>query len=107
MGAKNALIGEDFGTDLPEMQVSEQDLAAEKDMARFSKSKEFKKLKEHLEERIKFYQTYLPDGRALGSTIPTANDWVVANTVIGEFKAVLGAYEQAREAVENVQRERT
>lgn len=100
-GAKFGIMGDDFGTDIPEMKVPEQDLTVEKNMARFSKSEEFKKLKQHFEERIEFYQKNLPNGAPIGSTMPTGADWVVANTVIAEFRAVLAIYEQAREAVEN------
>lgn len=106
MGAQNAIVGDDFGTELPEMQVPEQDLTAEKNMARFSRSEEFKKLKEHFDTRIKFYESYLPDGRSIMENHPTPEQWVIANAIIGEFKAVLGVYEEAREAVDAVQRER-
>lgn len=106
MGAQNGIVGDDLGIELPEIKVPEQDLTAEKNMARFSKSEEFQKLKEHLEGRISFYQNFLPDGRAIGENIPSPEQWVIANAIIGEFNAVLGAYEQAREAVD-VHRERT
>jgi hypothetical protein len=106
MGAINGIVGEDFGVDLPEMQVPEQDLTVEKNMAKFSKTAEFRKLKAHFEERIKFYQGYMPDGRAVVESLPTPEQWVIANAIIGEFKAVLSVYEQAREAVEDVHRER-
>ena len=43
--AQNGLIGDNYGIDLPQMEVDKQDLDEEKRMARFSKSKEFKKLK--------------------------------------------------------------
>ncbi len=106
-GPKNAIVGEDFGTDLPEMRVPEQDLTAEKNMARFSKSEEFKKLKEHFDERIKFYQTHLPNGDDVQTSPVNVNDWVIANAIINEFNAVLEIYKLAREVVEeNVQRER-
>lgn len=92
-------MGDDgFGLDVPETQPVEgadQDI---KDAASFTKTKDYKNLKEHMDSRIAYYQTYLPDGRP----VQNAPDfdrigpmWIAANVVIGEFKAVLGAYEQA------------
>jgi len=101
MGPQNAVIGDSFGIDIPQTQVQENDLVAEKSMAKFSKSNEFKKLKEHIESRIAFYQTCLPNGEMVAQSKPTAEDWRVANSIIGEFKAILMSYEEAREAVEN------
>lgn len=109
MSAQNGILDEDYGTNLPETQLDEQALTVERKLARFSKTSEFQKLKEHLEERIAFYQGYLPDGRAAVSLRPSelGEMWIVANAVIGEFQAVLGAYEQARLAVEEQDAQRT
>lgn len=102
MGAQNGIVDEDFGTTLPQTEVDNTELAIERNLAKFSQSREYQALKEHLEERIAFYQKYLPDGRE-SISLP-ANElgqmWVIANAVIGEFKAVLAAYEQARKVVE-------
>lgn len=104
-GPQNGIIGEDFGTTLPEARIDQDTLSVEKNMAKFSKSKEYKKLKEHLLDRVEYYQSFLPDGRDVRTgTIPTAEQWVIANAVIGEFKAVLTAYENAQEVVENANR---
>lgn len=99
----NAIIGDNYGIDLPNVAVDKDELDEEKRMARFSKSKEFKKLKEIMEARIDFYQKALPDGRAITEvdTAERANMWVVANAVIGEFKMILAAYEDANEVVKN------
>lgn len=102
-GPVNALIGDDFGMEIPRTVVDEDELLDEKKMARFSKTKEFKKLKEHIESRIEFYQQYLPDGRPIAGVNVDSNNWVIANAIIGEFKAILAAYELANEAVRNVQ----
>jgi len=102
IGAQNAVMGEDYGTDLPETEISTEQLNEEKNMARFSKSREFKALKAKIESRIEFYQSVLPDGRPL-TDVDTAErmaQWVIANAVIGEFKAILQAYENAKEAVD-------
>lgn len=105
MGAQNAIVGNDYGTDLPMARLPEKELLEEKKRASFSKSSEFQKLKEHLEERITFYQNYLPDGRSVVEAPDPAN-WVIANAIIGELKAIINAYEAARKVVEDVQRER-
>lgn len=98
MPAQNSIIGDSYGTDLPKTQVPEQDLVQEKKMARFSKSKEFQVLKKHLEERIAYYQVFLPDGRPVTNGV-TGDEWIIANTIIGEFQAIIAAYENARAAV--------
>lgn len=100
-GAQNGITGDEFGTDLPVTQVDDLALANERNMAKFSKTKEFKVLKEYMENRIEFFQKYLPDGRPLTTKNVTDKDWIVANLIIGEFRSVLQAYEQAAEAVRN------
>ena len=93
--------GETYGTDLPETKLDDTSAKQARRVARFAKSAEFKELKAHLESRIAFYQTYLPDGRpAVSVTNPSeqAAMWIVANAIVGEFRAVLSAYEQAAEA---------
>jgi|GEM_PF-6676628 len=97
----NILIGDTTGFDLPMAEENENDLADEKNLARYSKSKEFKRVKKYCEDRISFYQSYLPNGADVGLDVqPTSEDWRVANRVIGEFKALMNLYETAKEAVE-------
>lgn len=87
---------------LPEAsQVDEKLLAEEKARAKFAKSKEFKLLKTHLENRIAFYQGYLPNGQPVGGEVPTPEQWAVANLVITECKLIISSFEQAMSA--NVQ----
>jgi hypothetical protein len=86
--------------------VEEEALVEEKKMARFSKTAEFKRLKGYAESRIKFYQTFLPDGRivgtgAAGTKIPTPEEWTVANLVIAEFTSLLNEYEGAAQALKD------
>lgn len=102
MASEFGIIGDDYGTSLPEMAVDKVEMMEEKKAARFSKTAEFKKLKEHLESRIEFYQQYLPDGRPVNSQAKP-EDWIIANTVIGEFKAIINAYELARETLKDAQ----
>lgn len=102
-GAQNGLVGDGFSLDLPVTQMEEDVLAEEKKRARFSRTAEFQALKKHLESRIERYREYLPDGREITATADTdhlGKMWLVANAVIGEFNAVLVAYESARAAVE-------
>lgn len=93
------IIGDSFGTELPQTQVPEQDLADEKRKAKFSKTKEFQILKDHLESRIKYYQGFLPDGRSVLEAPVSVEDWKVANAIIAEMQAVIQAYEQAKETL--------
>lgn len=106
-GPQNVVVGDNnFGTDLPETDAPADELIVEKNMAKFSKSKEFQKLKEVLEAKMKFYQEFLPDGRPVTKLTDISNEdlamnWRVANIVIAEFQEILGAYDLANEAVQN------
>lgn len=99
--AEYGIIGDGYGTDLPEMTVAEQDLTTERNAAKFSRTAEFRRLKDHLEQRMEFYRSYMPDGTPVTS-VPAAErgqQWAVANLVITEFRAVIAAYENASEVV--------
>lgn len=99
---QNGLIGDAFGTDLPIMREDVQMLVEERKMAKYSRSSEFKRIQEHCQERIAFYQTFLPNGAEIGvDMVPTPEDWRVANRVIGELKLLMNMYEIAAEAVKN------
>lgn len=95
--AEFGIIGNEYGTDLPQMTVAEQDLTAERNAAKFSRTAEFRRLKEHLEQRMEFYRTYMPDGTPVttASSEERGHQWAVANLVITEFRAVIAAYENA------------
>lgn len=99
--AEYGIVGDSEVNDFPQMGISEEDLAPEKNAAKFSKTKEFQVFKEHMESRILFYQTQLPGGKTVaeGTSQERADNWAVATAIIGEFQAVLRAYEQAQEAV--------
>lgn len=99
---QHGIIGDAaYGIDLPTTEIDQVELATEKNMAKFSRTKEFKALKEHLETKIRFYQTFLPDGRVVGvGEIPTGEQWVIANTVIAEFTALIETYETANKTVQ-------
>jgi hypothetical protein len=103
MAPDNGIIGDSYGTDLPQADLPEQDLSEEKRKARFSKTAEFKKLKEQIESRIEFYQTYLPDGRPVATIDPKelGSMWVASNIIIAEFRAIIDEYERASEVIRN------
>lgn len=102
-GPQNAVVGDlDQPTDIPSTQVSDDILEDERKVAKYSKTAEFQRLKQFMEERIVFYQHFLPDGRPIKETDKDLDvNWRVANIVIGEFKTVLNVYAQAAEEVAN------
>ena len=106
MQPQNAIIGDSTGTDLPKAQVDEKQLNEEKRMANYAKSPEFQKIKEHFETRIKFYQTYLPNGRPIAAAPKGDLEgmWMVSNLVIAELNTILSTYAQVTEAVENAKK---
>lgn len=97
----NGIIGDETGTGLPVAQIDEKELMIEKKMARYSKSSEYKRLKKHFEERIEYYQKFLPGNIApeLVSEEERGKYWAVANIVITELQTVLDSYENAAEIV--------
>jgi len=102
MSEQFGIVGNSFATDLPQAEIEKQLLAEEKSKAKFSRTKEFTALKQHLNERMDYYKAFLPDGRPVVGANVTPEDWKIANTIIGEFQAVINAYEQAAEAVKDV-----
>lgn len=102
-GPQNGVMGDEIS--LPSSQLPEELLNEEKLLARFSKTKEFKRLKDYLEGRIIFFQNNLPDGTPFAKVMNKSDyeelgqKTVVANIVIGEFKALLQVYENANEVV--------
>jgi hypothetical protein len=99
----NGIIDESTMALPQETGVDLETLKLEKQMAKFARSSEFKLLKEHLLSRIEFYQEFYPDGRQVNQEIPTPEQWIIANAVIGEFKLVIGSFEQAAEVVKDAQ----
>lgn len=103
MAADNGLMGDMLtGIDLPEAELDQESLVEEKKMAKYSKTKEFKRIQEHFEERTKFYQRYLPDGRPVVavSAKELGEMWLAANVIIAEFQQVISLYENAKAAVD-------
>lgn len=109
-GAQNGLMGdEDYGTTMPDTFVPPEAMDEMQKAARFSRTKEFLALKEHLESRISYYQAYLPGG-VPAENVP--NDergkyWAVSLMVIQELRAIISAYEQAAQEVKEAKRAAT
>lgn len=111
-GPSNAVVGDfDEPTQVPETQVPEEVLSEEVKLAKYSKTAEFKRLKEFMEARIQFFQRYLPNGtpvqgsptaEGLSVTLPNGDltaHWIAACLVIKEFENILMEYERAADAV--------
>lgn len=112
-GAQNAIVGDsDLPTNLPETTLPDNVLAEERKLAKYSRTAEFKRLKEFMEARVQFYQRYLPNGTRVqgdpkdttGITIEMPKSdmtayWVAACVIINEFENILAEYERAAEVV--------
>lgn len=111
-GPAHAVVGDnDEPTSIPQTNVDAEALAEEKKLAKYSKTAEFKRLKEFMEARIQFYQRYLPNGQQvegdpkdgpLTVSVPMGDMtpyWVAACIVTKEFQNVLNEYANAAEAV--------
>lgn len=100
---QHGIIGDNQLTQLPETQTDKNELLEEKRVARYTKTPEYQKQKEYWEERIKFYQTYLPDGRPVvtASTQERTDHWAVANLVIQEIQTLMSYYENIKQGVES------
>lgn len=112
MGPQNGLLGDSgMEVDVPH-QAPQDDASFEelKKTAKFSRTAEFKELKTHLQARMDFYKTYLPDGRAVvgGPMEPVELGymWIAANVVIGEMQMIIDAYESAAKLVKDATAER-
>lgn len=110
MGPQNALPPDtgDYGTRLPTTDPVEQDLTVERNMAKFSKTKEFLTLKKVIEARIKHHTKYSPG--AGGSAGVAFRDMpneergyrtLAADLVIEELEGIISAYEQATDIVKD------
>jgi hypothetical protein len=98
----NAIIGDESGIELPQAPENVVDLTEEKNIAKYSQTKEFKRLKGYMEGRIEFFQKFLPDGTALNSLDPSIDlgqQWKLANLVIAEFQAVIDEYDRIKQVV--------
>lgn len=102
--ADYGLLGDISSTELPEKPVDEEVVGELRRKAKYSRSKEFAELKAHMEQRIDFYQKYLPNGQPVAalSSEDAGKYYVVANIVIAELKQVIDGYESANEQVKEI-----
>ena len=102
-GPSNTPLGDQGLDTLPQTQVPEDTLRRERAMAQFSKTAEFRALKEAMESRIYFYQNYMPGTQDVKITQLTNEErgymWLAASVIIEEFRSILMAYDQANVAV--------
>lgn len=106
MGPQNVIQGNQDIMNFPEPQFDDSQFEEIKKTARFSKSAEFKALKEYIEGRIVFYSTFLPTGENPSAQKELSNEeigehWRVANLVTGEMKQLINIYENAAETVKD------
>lgn len=100
MNPDNVLMGDlSQTTGLPQTSKdTQQEAIAElQKKAKYSRSKEFSELKANMQQRIEFYQKYLPSGVPVAtlSQEDAAKHWPVANLVIAELQQVIDMYEGA------------
>lgn len=107
MGPQNVIMGNQGDpTAMSERQVDDSQFEELKKTARFSKSAEFKALKEYIQTRVEFYATYLPRGENPAAEKELSNaqigeNWRVANLVNGELRQLLTIYETAADMVKD------
>ena len=105
-GPSNVIIGDkDEPIKLPQTEVKEEDIAEAQQMARYAESDEYKRVKDFLRDRIKFYQQFLPDGRKPENiNVPDeviASNWKSANLVIKELQQIIDDYDSIRNIVKD------
>lgn len=103
MNPQNGIIGDETGVDLPQTPVNDEAIIELRKKARFSKSKEFKDLRDAMDNRIEFYQKFLPSGMGVDISKVSAEDWRVANIVISELEAVKSAYDGSVELLKEAE----
>lgn len=102
-GPDNIFMGDnDMGIDLPQAEVNQDALIEEKKMARYTKTAEFKRIREHFEAKTAYYQQFLPGNIAPENITEEERGkyWAVANIIIKEFQEVINMYENAKDAVD-------
>ena len=104
MGPQNGIV-DNLPPELqtPQSNIDEKALNEEKNLAKYSKTKEFKAIKEYWEARIEFFQKFLPFGGEVRYQVPNddiAQQWVLANNMINEIQVFLNRYENAKNVVD-------
>lgn len=111
MGPQHGIMGNDanYGLDVPETQAPEADLSRERNMARFSKTAEFKALKEVIEARQRYHRLYSPGSQGETPFRDMPNEergWrsLAADLVISELQMLIDAYETANGVVADAEK---
>lgn len=103
-GPANGIMGGDTSiTDMPQTQVDDTAFLELQKTARFSKTAEYKELKKYLEDKITYWQSFLP-GNVVPEHVPDEERgkyWAVSNIVVKELRAILNVYEGAAEQVKD------
>lgn len=106
MTPDNVLLGDLSQFEPPVKSDDEvnQEVAELRKKAKYNRSKEFGELKEYMQQRIDFYQKYLPDGRAIAtiSQEDASRNWPIASIVIAELQLVIDSYQDAEEQFKNI-----
>lgn len=91
----NGIIGDQTGYELPKQPTNEEFISELKKKARFSKSQEFKELRQNMQQRIDFYSQFLPGGASIHDMTNEERGkyWAVADLVTKELQAVIEAYD--------------
>jgi hypothetical protein len=101
-GAQNAVLGDqDLPLELPQSSADADGRAEERQMAKYSESEEYRRIKDHLQDRIKFFQKYFPGGQPV-KVLPVAEReayWVAACVITDELQSIINDYDQIREGV--------
>lgn len=89
-----------------EQGLTTEQLAEEKSMAKYSRSKEFSIFKARMESRMAFYRSYLPGGQTVVDVTEEERGkyWAVADIIIREFSSILNDYDNKAEAVKDATR---
>lgn len=93
----NGIIGDNLGIDLPQKPVDEIAINELRHKAKYSRSTEFKELREKAQARIEFYQKFLPNGQLIGTVTreEMQGKWELANLLIAELRNLFDEYEGA------------
>lgn len=97
MGPQNAELGDLTGIELPETPIDETALNELKHKAKYSRTKEFKELRDKAQIRIDFYKNFLPDGTPVATANKEARAqlWGTANLIIAELEQLFDEHENA------------
>ncbi len=104
MQPNNGIIGDESGIELPQAPVDETAINELRAKAKYSRSKEYKELREKAQIRIDFYKTFLPDGRpiATANKVERAEAWGFANLLIAEFEQLFGENDNAEQLLKEL-----